>query len=231
MSLRARDLAAGELLGRHVGRRAGADRLTRTRPARPKSVMRTLAAAVEHDVGRLEVAVEDAALVRRGEAGADLARDLEAALLREAADAPEQRREILAVHVLHRQERVPVDLADVVDAADVGMRDLARHAHFGVELRQARGIAIDVRRQELQRDRLPELQIVGAIDLAHAAAAEAADDAVAAAEQRAGSESGRDRWRRRWRAIRLVRCGSDVIGDGAVWSVQGGRSSASGSPA
>ena len=65
------------------------------------------AGAVEHHVGRLEVAVDDAALVRRGEAGADLARDLERALLGEAADALQQRREVLAVDVLHRQERVP----------------------------------------------------------------------------------------------------------------------------
>ena len=45
--------------------------------------------------------------------------------------------EILAVDVLHRQERRAVDLVDVVDAADVGVRDLPRHPHFGVELRQS----------------------------------------------------------------------------------------------
>ena len=69
------------------------------------------------------------------------------------------------------------------------MRDLARHPHFGVELRQPRRIAVDVRRQELQRDRLAELQVVGAVDLAHAAAAEPPDDAVASAEERAGLEA------------------------------------------
>ena len=103
-----------------------------------------LAGAVEHDVRGLQIAMDDAALVRRGEPGADLARDLERAIFGEAADAPQQRREILAVDVLHRQERAAVDLVDVVDAADVRVRDLPRHAHFGVELRQARGIAIDV---------------------------------------------------------------------------------------
>ena len=133
--------------------------------------------------------MDDAALVRGGEPGADLPRDLEPALLGEAADALEQRREILAVDVFHRQERVPIDFVDVVDAADVGVRHLTRHPHFGVELRQPRRIAVDVRRQELQRDRLTELQIVGAIDLAHAAAAEPPDDAVAAAEERAGLEA------------------------------------------
>ena len=77
--------------------------------------------------------------------GADLPRDLERAVLRESADAAEQRGEVLAVHVLHRQERVAVDLVDVVDAADVRVRDLPRHPDFGVQLRQPRRIAIDLR--------------------------------------------------------------------------------------
>ena len=147
------------------------------------------AVAVEHDVGRLQIAMDDAAIVRGGEAGADLPRELDRALLGKPADAAEQRREILAVDVLHRQERVAVELADVVDAAHVRMRHLPRHPHFGVQLRQPRRIAIDFLRQELQRDRLPELEVVGAIDLAHAAAPEASDDAVAAVEEGAGREA------------------------------------------
>ncbi len=103
--------------------------------------------------------------------------------------APEQRRDVLAVDVLHRQERRAVDLVDVVDAADVRVRHLTCHADFGVELRQARRVAIDVGRQKLERDLLSELQIVGAVDLAHAAAADALDDAIAAAEERARLES------------------------------------------
>ena len=133
--------------------------------------------------------MDDAALVRGGEAGADLPRDLEPAVFGESADASQQRGQVFAVHVLHREERVPFDLVDVVDAADVWMRHLARHPHFGVQLRQPRGILIDFRRQELERDRLPELEVVGAEDLAHAAAAEASDDAVAGAEDVAGRKA------------------------------------------
>ena len=87
--------------------------------------------------------MDDAAVVRGGESGADLPRQLHRAFLWEASDAAEQRREILAVHVFHREEGVTLGFADIVDAADVRMRDLARHAHFGVQLRQARGIAVD----------------------------------------------------------------------------------------
>ena len=90
-----------------------------------------VAAAVDHDVGGLQVAVQDAAVVRGGEARADLARDLERLVRRQPADAPQQRREVLAVHVLHREEVLAVHLADVVHAADVRMRDLARDPHLG----------------------------------------------------------------------------------------------------
>jgi hypothetical protein len=69
------------------------------------------------------------------------------------------------------------------------MRHLPCHADFGVQLRQPRGIAIDLGRQELQRHRLTELQIVRAIDLAHAAAAQPSDDAVTAPEERSGREA------------------------------------------
>ena len=137
-----RDLAAGELLGRHVGRRAGAQHFAGG-AGEAEVGDPDLAAAVEHDVRRLEIAMDDAAIVRGGEPGADLPRELDRAVLREAADAAEQRREILAVHVFHREERVALEFADVVDAADVRVRHLPRHPHFGVELRQARGIAID----------------------------------------------------------------------------------------
>ena len=132
-----RDLAARELLGRHVGRRAGADVLHVAHGRQAEVHDADLAGAVEHDVGRLQVAMQDAALVRRREARAELPRDLERLVLRQPADAAQQRREILAVHVLHRQEQLPVDLADVVDAADVGMRRPgARGPDFVVELRE-----------------------------------------------------------------------------------------------
>ena len=126
--------------------------------------------------------MDDAALVSGREAGADLPRDFDRAILREASDAPQQRSEILAVDVLHRQKRVTVGFIDVVDAAHVRMRDLPRHAHFGVKLCQPRGIAIDIGRKKLERDRLSELQIVGAIHLAHPALAEPANHAIAPAE-------------------------------------------------
>ena len=183
-----RDLAARDLLGRHVRRRARTQRLAGD--AREAEVGDPhLAGVVEHDVRRLQIAMDDAAFVRRGQAGADLARDFDRSIGGKTAELPQQRRQLLAVHELHRQEGVTVNLVDVVDAADVGVRDLPRHAHFVVELHQAGRIAIELRRQELQRDRLPELQVVGPVDLAHPAASEPADDPIAPAEERAGREA------------------------------------------
>ena len=131
---------ARELLGRHVGRRARDLRAAARRRRRDREAEvgdPHAAAAVEHDVGGLQVAVQDAPVVRRGEPGAELPRDLERLVRRQPADAPQQRGEVLAVHVLHREEVLAVDLADVVDAADVGVRDLPRDADLGVEARRA----------------------------------------------------------------------------------------------
>ena len=183
-----RHLAAGELLRRHVSGRTGTENFT-CGAGETEVGNADPAVAVEHHVRGLQVAVDDAAIVRGGEAGAHLARHFDGAVLGEAADAAEQRRQILAVDVFHREEGVPLVLADVVDAAHVRVRDLPREPHFGVQLHQARGIAIHHLRQELQRDGLPELEIVGAIDLAHPAFPEASDDAVADVEDGAGRKA------------------------------------------
>ena len=148
-----------------------------------------VALAVEHHVRRLQIAVDDAAVVRRRDAGAQLPRDVERFVLRKAPDAAEQRAEILAVHVLHRQKRTAVRFAEVVEADDVLVRHLPRDAQLVVKLGQTRCVARDGLGQELQRHRLIERQILGAIDLAHAAAAEHRDEAISAGNDRAGCEA------------------------------------------
>ena len=168
------------------------------------------AAPVEHDVRGLEVAVEDALLVRRVQARAELARDLDGLVDGETPDPLEQRREVLAVHVLHREEVAAFDLADVVDAADVRVRDLPREPDLGVEAREEALVRGDRLGQELQGDGLSELQVVGAVDLAHAALAEEPDDAVALAEhgarrERAEVERARREAARRRTAVSAAR--------------------------
>ena len=81
-----------------------------------------------------------------------------------------------------------VDVRHVVDATDVRVGELPRDAHFGEEALAPDGVGRHVARQELERDGLPQLHVVSAIDLAHPAAPEQADDPVAAGEHGPGRE-------------------------------------------
>ena len=136
--------------------------------------------------------------------GAELARRLDGLVGGQPSDAQEQGSEVFAVHVLHGDERHAFDFADVVDAADVGMRHQARHADFAVEALQQALIARRLFGQELQGDGLSQRQVGGAIDLAHAAAAQQADDAVAPAEQGSRDEASFVLLRRRGHAGDIV---------------------------
>ena len=73
------------------------------------------------------------------------------------------------------------------------MRDLARDAHLVAKTLQRVRIARHGFGQELQRHRLAEHQIVGAIDLAHAALAEQRDDPIALANDACPARTARRR--------------------------------------
>jgi hypothetical protein len=119
--------AALELLRRHVGRCSRGEVVSLEAPggAGEAEIREAHApAAVDHHVGRLQVAVKDALGMGGGEAGGELAGDGEAPVHGEPTDAAQKRSQVLAVQVLHRQEVLPADLADVVDAAHVGVAHL-----------------------------------------------------------------------------------------------------------
>jgi hypothetical protein len=198
--------AARDLLRRHVGGRAGGRlaplRLVRERE--PEIRQARAAATVDHHVRGLEVAMHDALLVHRREPRRQVARQLQPLVGGQPPDASEQRRQVFPVHVLHGQERVLAHLDDVVDAAHVGVRHPAADAHLAVELLQP------LRRQraveEFQRDRLAELDVVGAVDLAHPALAQERHDPVSAREHGPGRECG----------LAHGRTGGQLIGVGPV---------------
>ena len=140
--------------------------------------------------------MQDALVVGGREAGRNLTRDVERLVPGQPPDPPQQRGEVLPVDELHRQEVLALGLADVPHAADGRMRDLAGHAHLAVQSLEPLGVAFERARQELERDGLLELQVVGPVDLAHPATAEQADDAVAAGQDRPRREAfARDRTR------------------------------------
>jgi hypothetical protein len=81
-----------------------------------------------------------------------------------------------------------VGIADIVDAADVGMGDLPRDADLIVKLGEAMRIGRECGREKLQRDRMAEPQILGLIDDTHAAASELPDDPIAARQRHAAGQ-------------------------------------------
>ncbi len=148
-----------------------------------------VAAPIDHDVCGLEVAVQHTAVMRGGQAGAYLTGHFDALVGGQPSDASQQRREVFAVDELHRQKVTAVDVAHVVDAAHVRMRNLPRDAHLVEEALQARRLTMHRFGQELERDRLAQLQVLGPIHLPHATATDQSDDAVAAKEKRARREA------------------------------------------
>jgi len=69
------------------------------------------------------------------------------------------------------------------------MRDLPRRPDLVVKLREPARVGRQILRQKFQRHGLAEAQIVGAVDLAHPAAAEQSDHAVPAVEHGTRRES------------------------------------------
>ena len=145
-----------------------------------------LSAVVDQNVRRLEVAVQHAACVRGGQPAGQLAGDVHDLLGWHAADAAKQRGEVFAGDELHRVEHdAALGLADVEHPADRGMRDLPRQANL---VEQPRPRVWTGRVDHLQRHRHLQDQIVGAPDVAHAAAPDARDHPVPSADDLARLE-------------------------------------------
>src|SRR5690606_10646563 len=140
--------------------------------------------ADEHVVG-LEVAVDDAGGVGRGEAATGLEVDLDD-LTPRAAALPLRERD--AVDALHGEEDGALVGADLVDGDDVRVSDAGQRPRLAEQPgRAAAVVAVDA--QELDRDVAIELAVVPEVDDAHAAGAEAAHDGVAPEPRRLGVEA------------------------------------------
>ncbi len=173
------------LLGRHVVRRtqhrAGPRQAARrgiSDDARETEV-EDLENAVrrQHQVRRLDVAVDDPHLVRVAEAGAQLEDQFEAANQAQRRSAADDLAERLAIDVLHRDERLSLVLADIVDGDDVGMGQTRRGAGFPGE--PLLDLVVEDR-QDLERNGPIEDRIAGQIQQPHAALAQAIKDFVPA---------------------------------------------------
>ncbi len=189
------ELLAADLLRRHVGRRA--DHLPRRRQvgvaddqlADPEVGHLRRERLGEEDVRGLHVAVDDAALVRVRQARRDLADDADPVVELERLALAEALREAAARHVLHREVKRSLVLADVEDRDDVRGLEAPRDAGL---LQEPRLRFVDVERRarsveadRLQRDLALDLRIAREIDETHRAPAERAQDLIAADAARA----------------------------------------------
>ena len=147
----------------------------------------------DEDVGRLEVAVDDAggvggrqAAARGGEGVDDLAQRPPAVL--------QPHVEARAGDVLHRHEDVVGEGADLVDRHHVGMGELGHRLRLAQEALAAGGRPDDlVGADDLERDLAIERRVDGGEDEAHGAAAELRLDHVAPDGRAGGDLERRDR--------------------------------------
>ena len=182
------DGAAERLLGRDVVGRAehaavGGQALLVQRAGDPEVRDLRRALLVDEHVLRLDVAVDDLALVR----GAERARDLDRVgdrlgdrQARVAADALLERLalDVLEDDVRRRMVRVAL-LAGVDDADDVRVVELRDRARLAAEALELVGVAGDLAVHELDRDLALEHRVEGAVHRRHAADPDLCVEAVA----------------------------------------------------
>jgi len=109
----------------------------------------------------------------------DLCSDLQCLIERERTFF-DPRGERLALEMRHHQVMSAIDAADVVDAADVRMVQSRDGARLALETGSQIGIAGDLGRQDLDRDRPIEPRVACAVDFTHPARADQRDDVVRA---------------------------------------------------
>src|SRR6185436_11304683 len=136
--------------------------------------------AGDEQVLRLQVAVDDAALVRGGKPARDLNRVVDRLGRRDPPLLLQAVAQRLALEQLHHRVDDARFVADVVDGEDVGMIERGHRPRLALEAREAIGGGVGLRGKDLDRDLAPEPRVVGAIDLAHAAPADRAEDLVRA---------------------------------------------------
>ena len=134
--------------------------------------------AVEKDVGRFEIAVDDAGAMSLIECGRQLTDDPER--LREwQRPELEAVRQASAGHVPHHQIRLPVVFAEVMDRHDRGVFERGDGLSFTQEARFEARVMQQLTWQHLDRDVAVEVGVARAVDDGHAATPDLAQNLVA----------------------------------------------------
>ncbi len=98
--------------------------------------------------------------------------------VRDRAAVDESSTERLTVDISHGEEHMAAQFIGAVDRYDVGVRERSRGASLAQEPLANGGVALEVRRQDFDRDRAIELQISRAVHDAHPTAADLALEGV-----------------------------------------------------
>ena len=161
----------------------------------PKSRILTRPSLRDEQVVGLQVAVDDALVVRGGEPFGGLARVVDGFARRQRAALQPAAERFPLEQFGDDVGRAGVD-ADVVDGQDVRVIELPGGARLLLEAMHPAGIGRERLGDQLDRDLAPQARIARAIDLAHAAGAKPADDLV-----RTDAGTGRDL---SWDAPRII---------------------------
>jgi hypothetical protein len=136
-------------------------------------------ALVEQQVGRLDVAVDDARGVGGVEPGGRLAQPAQGALRLDLLAAAQHVGDRAAAHELHDHEGAPVVLGDVVDRHDVRVRgEAGGGARLALEALAGTLVLAEVLGEDLDGDGAVEQLVVGFPDTGHPAVRDVANDLV-----------------------------------------------------
>src|SRR5687767_281031 len=176
------DTASGDLLGRHVVNRAHEGAVLRHagvgKPRDAEVQYLHHATRIDHHVGGLDVAVNDAVVVSVGQSLTYLLDDFEAPYEIERRAAAQRAIEGFAGDVLHRHERSALKFADVEHDDDIWMTQLRDGARLAREALPNLGMVAEILFQQFDGDRPIKLRIVREVQRPHPSSTEAAPDFV-----------------------------------------------------
>src|SRR5262245_2301461 len=162
---------ASRLLRAHIGERAGermragAGDIAGLGNSEVEDLHRS--ARQNHDVGWLDVAVNDSRVMRVPQPAGDLKRNGDGVTEREPATI-KPRFERVALVKRHGDEQVSiVALVDLKDRADVGMVDCGNRSRFTLECEPGAGARVQAGREEFQGDMAPQPRVPCLVDHRH----------------------------------------------------------------
>ncbi len=175
------DLSAPDLFGRHVVERpddlvGGRQAADRARPLCQAEVgeiaMLATAGPGDEHVAGLDVAMDQPLLVGCVECARRLFRECDHALRVERALLGDEPCEVRAFHVAHREEEHSFGLARLEDRDDVRVVERGGDPRLAQEALPEALVVRELGRENLERNGAAEVDVPGAIDGTHAAAAE-----------------------------------------------------------